>query len=542
MLRWMFAPAVLAAAILLSPARAHEPPTAAEAKSEGDRLREILDQKASLEVEEVPLRDLVPQLRELTKGNVIIEHRALQDIGLTAEVTVSGEFRDVSLRSILNLLLHPVELTWMVDDDALIITTVEETETRQSTRVYNVADLVAMGGGGNRDYDSDALVSLIESIVAPDTWDNVGGPASMESFRGILLIMQTEILHRQIDMVLETLRRGKRLSRESDGGPAARVSLPVRPDAEIALLDALQKPVSLDLENVPLSDLPSMLQDKMNVPAIIDRRALDDVGVDLQTPVSLTVQQMSFGRALRHLLRPLELTFHVRDEVLVITTPEEAETDLETRVFPVRDLADAADAQDPLVGRTDGYQRLMNAIAMTVAPDTWSEVGGPASMASLPEAGVVAISQTMHVHAQIEDLLASLRRKLAEPPPAATAEQRPRDESLELVIYNLPVASDQDAKQGQATELAIQHTGGFGGGFTHGPPIPGEDLVQIITALIEPESWNREDVYIRAVPGRLIVRHNEATQRQVKQLLSRLTVLHDPLLLEGGGFGGGGFF
>ena len=80
----------------------------------------------------------------------------------------------------------------------------------------------------------------------------------------------------------------------------------------------------------------------------------------------------------------------------------------------------------------------------------------------------------------------------------------------------------------------------FCGNAELGPLIPEDQLVQLIAELIEPESWtNRKDVYLRAVPGRLLVRHTEAVHRQVQELFSHLGVTVRPLSTVGGAAVGG---
>ena len=62
------------------------------------------------------------------------------------------------------------------------------------------------------------------------------------------------------------------------------------------------------------------------------------------------------------------------------------------------------------------------------------------------------------------------------------------------------------------------------------PAIPEEQLAQLVAELIEPESWkSRKDVYLRAVPGRLLIRHTEAVHRQVQELFTHLGVRAWPL-------------
>lgn len=64
-----------------------------------------------------------------------------------------------------------------------------------------------LGGANLADYQS--LIELITSTIAPTTWDEVGGPGSIQEFRGnlSLVISQTQEVHEEIADLLTQLRR-----------------------------------------------------------------------------------------------------------------------------------------------------------------------------------------------------------------------------------------------------------------------------------------------------------------------------------------------
>jgi len=64
-----------------------------------------------------------------------------------------------------------------------------------------------MGGGSMADFDS--LIELIQNTVATDTWQDVGGAATIEPFEAnlSLVISQTQEIHEEISMLLEQLRK-----------------------------------------------------------------------------------------------------------------------------------------------------------------------------------------------------------------------------------------------------------------------------------------------------------------------------------------------
>ncbi len=64
-----------------------------------------------------------------------------------------------------------------------------------------------LGGGVGADFDS--LIELVTATIAPESWDEVGGPGAVAPFQGnlSLVISQTQEIHEQIADLLEQLRR-----------------------------------------------------------------------------------------------------------------------------------------------------------------------------------------------------------------------------------------------------------------------------------------------------------------------------------------------
>ncbi len=107
---------------------------------------------------------------------------------------------------------------------------------------------------------------------------------------------------------------------------------------ERKIYDALKDEILLEFNDAPLSEVVDYLKQARNIPIVIDNRALDDVGLGSDTPVTISLNGITLRSALKLMLKELDLTYVIRDEVLKITTPEEAENELLTKVYPVADL------------------------------------------------------------------------------------------------------------------------------------------------------------------------------------------------------------
>jgi type II secretory pathway component GspD/PulD (secretin) len=90
----------------------------------------------------VPLRQVLQDLHSITKLNVVPQLEALKIDGISMDQPVTLKVEAIPLKSALNLLLRQVNLTWVIADDVLQVTTEKGAKGRQVQKVYSVADLV----------------------------------------------------------------------------------------------------------------------------------------------------------------------------------------------------------------------------------------------------------------------------------------------------------------------------------------------------------------------------------------------------------------
>ncbi len=70
----------------------------------------------------------------------------------------------------------------------------------------------------------------------------------------------------------------------------------------------------------------------------LDAKALEQASIGVDTLVTCRRQDVSLRSALRSMLRPMDLTYIIRDESLVITTPDVTSNELVAKVYPVGGL------------------------------------------------------------------------------------------------------------------------------------------------------------------------------------------------------------
>jgi hypothetical protein len=118
-------------------------------------------------------------------------------------------------------------------------------------------------------------------------------------------------------------------------------------EAERRIESALRAPLTsagFDFTDAPLEEVVTFIQETYNIPVQLDTPALEEIGIGPDEPVNVSLHGVSLRSALRLLLKQLQLTYIVQDEVLMITTPEEAESQLVVKVYPVADLVLPIDA------------------------------------------------------------------------------------------------------------------------------------------------------------------------------------------------------
>jgi hypothetical protein len=189
----------------------------------------------------------------------------------------------------------------------------------------------------------------------------------------------------------------------ADGADAAEPKtefLPVPSENETRILAALEEPTTLEFTETPLQDAVDYLKAKHELQIQLDSKALEDVGIASDTPVTRSVKNIKLKSALGLLLRDMDLTYLIQDEVLLITTKDKAEgpDGLITRTYPVADLVE-----------NKQYDTVVKAISAAVRPNTWDEVGGPGVILALPATKCIVVSQSREVHDVILELLRALR-------------------------------------------------------------------------------------------------------------------------------------
>ncbi len=208
---------------------------------------------------------------------------------------------------------------------------------------------------------------------------------------------------------------------------------PMYDTGQAAIEKALAAPITLDFTDTPLEEVLDYLRDCCRIEIVLDSRGLGECGIDTGTPITKSLHNLPLRSALRLILREHGLTWTIQDDVLLVTTPEEADNWICTKVYDVSDLVVCRGEHDEL---WDDYDTLTGIIESTIRPTSWDDVGGAGAIngATLGKAKVLVVDQTDDVHTRIADLLAQIRAVAKKNPdgqlprrnkPAGPSEKKP---------------------------------------------------------------------------------------------------------------------
>lgn len=203
------------------------------------------------------------------------------------------------------------------------------------------------------------------------------------------------------------------------------VFYPVLTKREELIDSMLKRDTHANFPKVPLYETMQYFTDLTNVPILLQDKYLDEVGVTREEMIDVNFTDQSLQNELDYILDPLDLTYVVDKEMVLITTKERAARMFKTRVYPVGDLCSSS---------PDGYTAL-ELVIRNARLGEWKPSGidqlAPIYGSSGQDAQVynfqfkggtisihepsksLVISQTYHAHEAIVKLLQDLRKAQA---------------------------------------------------------------------------------------------------------------------------------
>jgi hypothetical protein len=516
------------------------PRTTAEQQAAERKIRELLAKRATFQARDLAASKFLESLAADHKLPLTIDKQAIGDEGISLDTVISVDLKEVTLESALEQVLEPLGLDWTIHHEQLVATTVSAAKSPRyvQKKLYPVRELLIPLGVqvGDVDLDATPLADLIQAAIDPDQWQAGGGSCSVQALGDVLVLSASRRMHDRVERLFDELRRVQRAQ-------PGQIELSAQ---DAAAEKILSQPARFDFRDLPLSQAPAKIAAEHKVTVAIDQQALEDAGLDGDTPVSLNVSNCELRSALRLLLEPLGLTYAYRHGTLYITSHDE----VVTRVYNVRRLVRRG------AGGEIRYAPLIDTLESAVSPAQWQKLGGAGS--ATPYLGMLVVSQSPAVHAEIRQLLGEItkardqQRAAAGLPPTApielSAPQSPqaKGESMTVRIYKLRPGENQESAEQVLNQISLAEGQGqsdlkalIGVIEQHLKLIElkqrreenaAERAAQVVKAAaevlpaVEPGSWKTQGGGGQAypLPGAILVRQNAAGHAKIKPVLEKL--------------------
>lgn len=185
------------------PAQAAQPTKAAakqirKSTQADDRNRAAFNDETTQAFIQTPLEEAIQAIARTHDIPIVIDRRALEEIGLTPDTPVNINLKKVSLRSFMRLMLRELQLTYMFANDIVIITTPEAAEKNSFVRMYTVPPSLS--------HVSDKIIKAMQTTVQADAWETAGGPATAAAVEHVIVVSGTESLHDNVDDFMDKLK------------------------------------------------------------------------------------------------------------------------------------------------------------------------------------------------------------------------------------------------------------------------------------------------------------------------------------------------
>jgi hypothetical protein len=345
----------------------------------------------------------------------VLDARTFEDEEVSLDVPVTLKLRkSISAWDALHLTLRLTateQLNSLLRHGGVVVTTETRAASHFETRVYDCRDLLpktependcqafgpqAPSVPGNPTSPNpeirlrdDDLISAIAQVQA-ESWGHSTGHGNASEFRGALIVLQTQAVHRGVRKLLVDMRDV--LKHE----PGARIGEAKSLDANLDHVLASANWTEVDLRDV-LADLSNQVQ----VDFVLDEHCLKDEGVDSSEPVTLKINRpVTVRDALHLILEPLQLGVVEYHDVLLVSTATQLGSILDTRIYDCRSLLTKG-SEAELLGQ------LAQLLTSSIDPDTW-----PRNHQIPLFRGMLIVEHTAGVHRQIKKVLQDLDRTL----------------------------------------------------------------------------------------------------------------------------------
>jgi len=326
----------------------------------------------ALEFHDTPIVSFVDFAADFAGVAVSLDIDAMLVAQIPADTRLEFNQQQVTMEEVLQTALEPVGLTHVVENQRVVITPQRDVHGEVQHSTYDVSDLAA------DDEQTQALVQLVVTMIAPTSWAAKGGTAEIAAADQTLEIDQTEAGHFQVARLLDRLRAVRGLLPRSD---LSEELLDVSP-AFVRAGEQLSRSVSANFPaQTNVSRIVKYLRGETSLYLIVDWRATAPVNWTRESQSTLTAQDQPLGAVLDAWLEPQQLGYRVVDsKTIEITSIAALDSHPELELYPLK-------------GDTDeGTEELIRDLKSQLGPGLFADAGGSGAVAVDRAARVLLVS------------------------------------------------------------------------------------------------------------------------------------------------------
>ncbi len=160
------------------------------------KIRAALTDPKGVDIEfiDTPLKDGIGFLADAHHIKILIDEAALVEEGVSIDHPINRTLSGVTLESALKILLEPLGLDYVIEDEVLKISTKDVVNGKRTTRVYETGYLKQIG------VEPEALCKTIEAVVEPKKWN-------VQALGDMIVVSAPKPVHEQIRGLLIQLDR-----------------------------------------------------------------------------------------------------------------------------------------------------------------------------------------------------------------------------------------------------------------------------------------------------------------------------------------------
>lgn len=158
-------------------------------QAEQNIQKALVDPKGvEIEFIDTPLKDAMEFIADAHDITILIDEQALTEEGVAIDEPLNRTLSGVKLESALKIILEPLGLTHIIEDEVLKITTEADANERRFTRVYHTGYLKQIG------VDPEDLGKTILAVVEPEEWrgDSPASPVATTSEKQAVVVRDPE--------------------------------------------------------------------------------------------------------------------------------------------------------------------------------------------------------------------------------------------------------------------------------------------------------------------------------------------------------------